>query len=135
MKASDIKMQITRGAAEIVRLHQRIHETVLERDKNPAAWADWKQACAEFHRRYSALAFPGGYMQALEKFRNDDPSVIEPALCFLELRPYFFRSGYMFSMLMRRVKRAPLSASQRERLDAVLARRDAWRARKGRHTT
>jgi hypothetical protein len=80
------------------------------------------------------LAFPGGYSQALQRFRENDPTVIEPALCFLEERPYFFRSGYMFSTLLRRVKRSDLTSAQRDRLDAVLRKRDEWRARKRRHT-
>jgi hypothetical protein len=131
MTPAGIKTQIALNAAEIVRLHARIHATVAFRDTSRAARAEWQQACADFHRRYDALAFPGGYGAALEKFRAADPSVLEPALCFLELRPYFFRSGYMRTVLLRRVKRAQLSPDQRQRLDAVLARREAWRARKG----
>lgn len=131
MTSSGIKTQIALNAAEIVRLHARIHATVALRDTSRAARAEWQQACADFHRRYDALAFPGGYGAALEKFRAADPSVLEPALCFLELRPYFFRSGYMRTVLLRRVKRAQLSPDQRQRLDAVLARREAWRARRG----
>jgi hypothetical protein len=102
MTSSGIKTQIALNAAEIVRLHARIHATVALRDTSRAARAEWQQACADFHRRYDALAFPGGYGAALEKFRAADPSVLEPALCFLELRPYFFRSGYMRTVLLRR---------------------------------
>lgn len=135
MKSDAIRTRIKANAEEVARLRARIFETALERDINPAARSQWTEACAEYHRLYNALAFPGGYAEALEKFRIQDSTVIEPALCFLEVRPYFFRSGYMFQMLLRRVKRAPLTPSQRSRLDAVLARRAAWRTRKGRHET
>jgi hypothetical protein len=127
-----IKAQITANAAEITRLMARINASVLLRDKSPAHRTAWLEACAELHRRYNTLAFPGGYGEALEKFAAGDPSVVEPALCFLEQRPYFFRSGYMFTTLLRRVKRADLTPGQRKRLVSVLERRAAWQARKGR---
>ena len=130
--SSRIKSRIAENTVEIVRLHARIHETVHERSNSETAFKLWKEACAEFHLRYNHLAFPGGYGEALEKFRQRDESVIEPALCFLEARPYFFRSGYMWNTLLRRVKRAPLSKGQRQRLDDVLKRRELWRARKER---
>jgi hypothetical protein len=121
-----------RNASEIVRLHNQIHETFKERGKSDAGRSAWKTACAEFHTRYSQLAFPGGYLEALEKFRAGDTSVVEPALCFLELRPYFFRSGYMFTKLMRRMKHIPLTPAQQKRLDAVRERQAAWKALKSR---
>jgi hypothetical protein len=127
-----IRAQIAANAAEITRLMRRIDASVLLRDKSPADRAAWEADCAELHRRYNSLAFPGGYGEALEKFHVGDPSVIEPTLCFLEQRPYFFRSGYMFTTLMRRVKRADLTKGQRQRLEAVLARQAAWKARKQR---
>lgn len=120
------------NAAEIVRLQRRIHETVKERSTSDAGRLAWKQACADFHQRFNQLAFPGGYGEALEKFRSGDTSVVEPALCFLELRPYFFRSGYMFNTLMRRMKPIPLTPDQRARLEAVRERQAAWKALRAR---
>jgi hypothetical protein len=136
MKPAAIRAQIVANAAELNRLRSRLFETALERDKHgygrDPAHAAWLEAGAEFLRRADALMFPGGYRAALEQFRAGDETVIEPALCFLEVRPYFHRSGYMYGVLMRRVRRAALSAGQRQRLDAVLARDAAWKARKGR---
>ncbi len=127
MSTAPFNNRITQGAAEIVRLHRRIHETVKQRGTSDAATSAWRNACAEFHERYNQLAFPGGYAEALEKFKSGDVSVVEPALCFLELRPYFFRSGYMFNTLLRRVKHIPLTQSQLQRLDAVRDRQAAWK--------
>ncbi len=118
------------NATEIVRLHARIHETVKDRSTSATGLAAWRASCAEFHARINHLAFPGGYSEALVKFRVGDTSVVEPALCFLELRPYFFRSGYMFNTLMRRMKHIPLTPDQRTRLDVVRERQVAWKARK-----
>ena len=132
VSVSEFRAQMALNAAEIVRLHGRIGETVLLCGKDQVGRKAWEEACAEFHRRYDSLAFPGGYGNALARFREGDISVVEPALCFLEIRPYFFRSGYMFQVLHRRVKRAPLTPCQQLRMDDVLERRAAWRARKGR---
>jgi hypothetical protein len=127
-----IKAQIIANAEEITRLKARIDATFRLRDKSPVHRVEWSEACAEFHRRYNTLAFPGGYDEAMEKFSVSDPSPVETALCFLEMRPYFYRSGYMFKTLLRRVKRAELKQSQHNRLDAVLARQVAWKAQKRR---
>jgi hypothetical protein len=127
-----IRTHITASPAEITRLKARIDSTVLLRDKSPAHHAEWSEACAEFHCRYNMLAFPGGYCEALEKFSRGDASPVEAALSFLEQRPYFFRSGYMFKTLMRKVKRAKLTQSQRNRFEAVLIRQVAWKAQKQR---
>ncbi|QTN21447.1 hypothetical protein HZ992_14770 [Rhizobacter sp. AJA081-3] len=116
------------NAKEITRLNQRIDETVRNRGKNAKALDDWKSACAEFHRRYEELAFPGGYEGAHERILAGEPNTIEVALCFLECRPYFFRSGYMYKALLRKVKQAPLSEAQEQRLHLVLERVTQWQA-------
>ena len=69
MKSAAIKAAIEQGAAEITRLHARIHETVRFRDSSPQQRDAWKRACAEFHSRYSSLAFPGGYDGAIERIK------------------------------------------------------------------
>ena len=53
---------------------------------------------------------------------------MEAGICFLELRPYFFRSGYMFKDILRKCKQAPLSKSQAARLATVVEKFAAWRA-------
>jgi hypothetical protein len=84
------------------------------------------------HERYDLLAFPGGYSTAKERIAAGDADAIEAALCFVEVRPYFFRSGYMFKDLLRRLRHAKLSASQGDRLAVVLLAYEAWRATKRR---
>lgn len=95
----DIKAAIEANAAEIKRLHSLIHETLRHRYKSPEQTERWKTACAEFHARYDKLAFPDGLLTAKERIRSGDTDAIEAALCFVELRPYFFRSGYMFGVV------------------------------------
>ena len=130
MDSYRIKERIRENAAEIVRLHSRIHETVKHRTKNPEKRREWEQACEEFHARYEGLAFPGGDRNALERISRGDPEAMEAAICFLELRPYFFRSGYMFKAILSRCRRAPLTSEQAERLKVIDQKLLEWRRRK-----
>jgi hypothetical protein len=125
-----MKERIHQNAAEIVRLHSRIHATVKYRTKSPEKRREWEQACAEFHARYEKLAFPGGYRNALERISRGEPEAMEAAICFLEMRLYFFRSGYMFKAILPRCRRAPLTSEQAARLKAVEQRLVEWRKRK-----
>lgn len=112
---------IQENAKRITQLHERIHETVKQRDCNPETRAEWSKACAEFHNQYDTLAFPGGYAAGLKKIQAGDSHAIEDALVFLELRPYFFRSQYIRTKLPRLLKRAQLTTRQIERFHKTLA--------------
>ena len=107
--------------APIIReLQARIHSTVKRRHEGDGPFGEWKAACAEFHARYDELAFPGGYCRALELLASQDASTVESALQFIEIRPYFFRSQYMRTKLIRVLKRLSLTERQRDRLVAAL---------------
>lgn len=111
--------EILRNARRVNELKARIDETVKFRDKNEHKRKEWQNACYDFHKEYNSLAFPGGYEGALERLLDGDPKTMEAAICFLEARPYFFRSGYMFKDLLRKAKKAPLSEDQRKRFNEV----------------
>jgi hypothetical protein len=111
---------IREGARRVAELHARVHATCKLRDTCADARTEWKRACEDFHRRYDGLAFPGGYEAALEKIKTGDAGVIADALAFVEIRPYFFRSQYMWTKLTRLLKRAPLSTEQADRFLRVL---------------
>ena len=55
---------------------------------------------------------------------------MEAAVCFLEVRPYFFRSGYMWKDIFRRCRRAPLPLDLATRFKAIEERFVAWREQK-----
>lgn len=112
---------IQRHARLACELHNRVRETFKLRNTSPEARAEWSQACDEFHSQYDALAFPGGYRVAQENIQAGDNYAIENAIAFLEVRPYFFRSQYMRTKLIRLLKRAPLTPRQTQRLQKSLA--------------
>nr|GAT45554.1 predicted protein [Mycena chlorophos] len=125
-----MKLLIGKNSAEASRLHGRIHETFAKRDVSPEKREEWKQACEVFRRRYNELAFPGGYDGALDRLVAGNEEAMEAAICFPEMRPYFFRSGYMFDTLLRKAKHAPLSIEQSARLQLVVDQVRAWKALK-----
>jgi hypothetical protein len=118
----DNKPAIEKSTAEIVRLHRRVHELVGERDKSQEARQAWSDACAEFRRRYDELAFPGGVDSAIRRMRSGNQVAIGYALDFIELRPYFFRSGYMYNHFLRVLRNCDLTPQQRDRYGSVHAR-------------
>lgn len=122
-----MKELILRNAAEINRLKARIDETVKSRNKDENKRREWESACKDFHMNYDRLAFPGGLDGAYERILSGDPEAMEAAICFLECRPYFFRSGFMFKDMLRKVKKAPLTQGQRKRLEAVLTSYNEYR--------
>lgn len=130
METERLRREVLASAQEVARIHARIHETLKTRGNSSKDRDIWATACKEFHARYNGLAFPGGYEGAEARIVAGDAESIEAALCFLELRPYFFRSGYMYQSLLRKMKRAVVTKDQSERLQVVLDRLDEWRLRK-----
>jgi hypothetical protein len=128
MNSDSLKNQILQNAEHLRQLHQRIHSTLRYRSRSPEDRERWSAACAEFHRRYDALAFPGGESDALDRIAEGDSRAIEAGICFVECRPFFFRSGYMFKDILRKLKRANLTAEQSQRLGAVVDAYDKYRA-------
>ena len=130
MNSDRIKLQIEENAETIRRLHDRIQDTYAQKTRSPDHHKKWSDACAEFHSKFDELSFPGGYETARERILAGDPETIETALCFVECRPYFFRSGYMYDAFIRKLKHASFSNYQAMRFQAVLTRLKAWRESK-----
>lgn len=122
-----MKNLLLHNAKEINRLHKRIHATFKDRNKNEEKNREWKQACREFHEWYETLAFPGGLGRAYERILSGEAEAVEAGLAFVECRPYFFRSGYMFKDILRKLKKAPLNNEQQNRLQSVLEKYDEYR--------
>jgi hypothetical protein len=116
-----MKQTIEHDAAEIRRLRQAIDDTFPHRLESGEAFDAWKRACAEFRDHYDALAFPGGLSTALERLDGGDMLTAETAISYLEAHPYFFRSQYNATTLIRRLKKLQLPSNLQERFDAVLA--------------
>ncbi len=129
MNTQAIYDEISKNASTLRELHVDMHRKHKLRSEGPAAILAWQMAAEEFRNRFDALAFPGGYEGALERLLAGDPLAMEASICFLELRPFFYHSGYMFKDLLRKSRKAPLTDFQRKRLQIVEAAVVQWRNR------
>lgn len=118
---------IESNAAELRKLHKRIHETFPHRSEGPEAQAAWEHACREFHESWDELAFPGGLRAGLRRIEAGDMQAIETAIQYLELRPFFFRAQYTRNHFTRLIKRHSLPLKLQERFDATRERLKGWR--------
>jgi hypothetical protein len=129
-KQEKLRAQMIENANEINRLHGRIHETFSRRSEDADFDRQWSQACDDFHNRYGQLCIPGGWDSAfMDRLKAGEYYTVEAALCFLEVRPYFFRSGYMWKDLFRKCRRVPMNEEQSSRFIALLERHSEWRAK------
>ncbi len=122
--------EILRNAKKINELKKGIDESVKYRDKNDHKRKEWQKTCAVFHSQYDSLAFPGGFEGAFKRIVKGDKKAMEAAICFLECRPYFYRSGYMFRDILKKAKKAPLDQNQKERLKSVITAYNEYRKTK-----
>jgi hypothetical protein len=135
-KREQLRAQMIENAAEIDRLHRRIHETFSRRSEGADFYQEWSRACREFHERYGQLCVPGGWDSSfMDRLKAGEHHTVEAALCFLEVRPYFFRSGYMWKELMRKCKRVPMNEEQASRFIALLECYSEWKANRDAKTT
>lgn len=121
MNREEMVAQIEHSARVLVPLHKRVHTTLRKRGQSESARMEWAQAASEFSRQHKDLCFIGGWLTARDRIRSGDQIALEYALAFLEVRPYFFRSGYMFVALIKCLNSVPMTVAQRRRYDAVKA--------------
>lgn len=109
---------IGHAAQQISELHARIHETFPLRDRSKEHQRQWQMACENFHR-YRLPIF-----ELMHRCRKEDMGssqmLREFAIDFLECDPIFFRSGYFKEMLLNKLKRVPLTESEKKRLTSIM---------------
>ena len=129
MKTDRLKALMLANAKEVERLRTAVRAAdAALREQDPESKRILAEACQVFEARIDALTFPGGYSDAFERIDAGDPAAIEAALCFLELRPRFFGSGYEYKHILRKMKLTQLPSAQASRLADVIAAIQAFRA-------
>ena len=119
MNRSEMAKTINDAAEIIPRLHKAVHHYAANRGQSAYMHEKWHNACREFHEKYRELSFLGGWDSARERIRAGDQDALEYAIVFIEMRPYYFRSGYMFEALIKCLNSVAMSLSQRKRYEAV----------------
>ena len=64
--------------------------------------------------------FLGEYAKTIEGIQAGESSTVEFGLVYLEVQPYFHRSQYIRTKLIRLLKHSPLSLADAERLKRIL---------------
>ena len=118
MSRIDFTELITAEGARLGELHAAVHRTFRHRSRDARSRREWEQACEVFHSYVSPLH---RYLErACTVERYTDKNLLEFAVCFMEVDPWFFRSGYFKESLLTRLKRSDLEESTRRRLRTVL---------------
>lgn len=124
LASSMTKAELIQHNAERLRdLHNAVHSTYELRREGASQEARWREACRRFHQDWDQLAFPGGITEGMRRLVANDPGAVESAVVFLEVDPFFFRSGYIKEELLERLTWASLDQDQKCRLRQVILAR------------
>lgn len=104
--------EAARLAHETVNRAFREHVRERELDRYAALLADFREK--------TAAALPSTDPAFMPGLADGHVRFVEAAIAFLEADPWFFRSGYEKQNIIRHLKRAQLTAAQRERLARVV---------------
>jgi len=77
------------------------------------------EAARRFHAAYDAV-WPPGFFEALEGCKRGDPAGLNGVLEFVEVRPYFFRSGYVWQTALRSLRKPPRTSVQAHRMRQIV---------------
>jgi hypothetical protein len=99
-----MKTLIEANAEKVRELNAAIKRTWRQRNDSPSKMTVWKEACRLFHTSYDALAFPGGLQSGMSLLEKNDVVAIQTTIEFLEVDPYFFRSGYLKAEMLKRLR-------------------------------
>ena len=116
----------TAKVSELNRLHKSLHELSDLRWRTQTAEdiARWENAVRAW-KEYSGFGEDTKFYffesrDFLSALASGDAEAKESAIRFLEFDPYYYRSGYIKSKLLVRLKNIKLSASEIKRLQAVV---------------
>ena len=103
-------------------LLDEIHRTFRLRRESAHKFRDWERATERFHTRRSELD------HLIEKCWPSSGAVVEPHLRefmfdYIEVDPQFYRSGYIMEKVLQRIKRLPLMAEEKAKVQALLLNR------------
>src|SRR5437016_2026590 len=101
---SESQRKVIATNANILRtLRDEIESTWLHRNEGPEQRQAWVDVCRRYSEVYERLAFPGGLEAGLARLSQGDSEAFELAVQFLEVNPWFYRSGYIKERLIQRI--------------------------------
>ena len=117
----------TARVSELNRLHRSLHELsdLRWRTQKAEDIARWENAVRAW-KEFSGFGYPATKFYFFENqtfltaLSSGETDAKESAIRFLEFDPYYYRSGYIKSKLLVRLKNIKLSASEVKRLQKVI---------------
>jgi len=106
---------IEREAKAISDLQKNVHTTFKNRSSDRETWS---KACEKFHSYVSSLSIFINRVYNEPEFQDEE--ILEFGITYLEVDPFYFRSGYIKEEILTKIKRSRLSKKQMKRLRAVL---------------
>jgi hypothetical protein len=95
------------------------YHLIERRTDRPVEKELWMQAAALFQQSIEE-AYPPGFWDDFDLLSKRDPAGLDTAITFLEIDPWFFRSGYIKADLLRFICRRTLSPTDLLRLQQVV---------------
>lgn len=123
---TNFRKMIAKCEAEVNELHQKLRKTVEHREKSSHQHEQWQRAAKRFREYHSPVY--DIVEQCLKFGLLHDQKLREFAFEYINLDPYFFRSGYMLESLLQRVKKLPLTDSEKTSIQRLILRRIETRA-------
>lgn len=117
MSKTSLASRILENAQTITKLNHKITQSHENKDKDLKSW---QEVCHVFNTSYNQLAFPSGLSEGLNAPKKHDPDTIEVAIEYLNVDPYYFRSGYNKKKIVHLLKSAPLKKKQIKTLQEIL---------------
>lgn len=114
----DYTSRVTKMQEAQTLLHQSSAARLKFRD-DPQAWADW-QRMVQFWREALEAAYPPCFWNNVITLKQGDLEGLPDAISFLEADPWFFRTGYVKTWLIRHIKPTMLSLQDIARLQQVI---------------
>lgn len=118
MSYVDFTRLIAEEGGRLGELHAQVHRTFRRRDLDAESRLEWERAADAFRSYVSRM---DRYIErASQKDRYSDKNLLEFVVCFLEVDPWFYRSGYLKEAFLTRLKRSDLDETTQARLRRVL---------------
>ena len=113
------RSHITDAASREKTLHERINQTFRRRGEGKKEYEAWSRACEEWRSHSSPLDvfWSDGF---IKKLRKGDREAVEASILFLEVDPFYHRSGYLKEKLIRCLRAEILTERDKVRLRSVV---------------
>ena len=100
-------------------LSERSIDYSTRKIKDEKVYGEYKKAVEEFHQKAGICEY-FNIENAFDKIKKGDHAWISQAILYLEVDPFYFRSGYFKEKILDTLKSAPLNIEEKSRIQKML---------------